>query len=225
MHNLRDNVFETNSSSSHSISLGERDIFDRNFRDEHLRSGIVSLRFTPGIYDDWFRFYTAENILVFLILSEIESYFFDDARYKRFEHLYAELNPVPGQEVDILPIMKEAFPVVTAAIEFLEEETGLQFRFMSDLPNVGKFDTGNLAAESGYLNDCSVLKRALFNSKSYVQTTPENAWALSPPTIPTDLGRDDIIEDYEEKKAELIENINSFTELMETIIKEKKSES
>ncbi len=224
---IRKSTYESNSSSSHSINVDSEDVFDRDFDATSIREGMIRLQFAAGNFQEWARYYRPENILTFLIISEIESSIFDK-NYKRFETQYALARSAHGDsEFDVLPIMRAAFENIDKGIAFLEEERGLRFELMANIDHACEFDSGNLAGESGYLNKPDVLKRALFNSKSYVQTTPENDFMLEPRNIPTDLGRDDIVEDYDEKLAKVRQNIDDFVEMLEDMKKkqdDKKSE-
>lgn len=178
---IRDHVFETNSSSSHSVTVAEGEMFDRTFDKAAIRSGVVVLQKPPSEYDEWFRFYKPENILTFLIVAEVEARQFPD-----WEKEGIEFPSGRTKDIDILPILCEHYPNVASAIEFLTTEYGLKFRMMMGPNDWGRFDTGDLGHIEGYLGDHELLKRVLFCSGSFVQTTEENGWPGE--TVPTDLG-------------------------------------
>jgi len=178
---IRDRVFETNSSSSHSVTVAEGEMFDRGFSKESVRNGVVTLRKPASEYDEWMRFYTPENILTFLIVAEVE------ARQFEISPLGAIQFPEDRQEeIDVLPVLCERYPNIASAMGFLSEEFGLKFRMMMDPDDPGYFDTGDLSFIEGYLGNHEKLAKVLFCSGSFVQTTEENGWPSE--TVPTDLG-------------------------------------
>jgi hypothetical protein len=177
---IRDRVFETNSSSSHSVTVAESEIFDRTFDKESIRAGVVTLRKPAWEYGEWFRFYKPENILTFLIIAEVEARQFEVWPDGSIEFEDRK------EDIDVLPVLCERYPNVKSAIEFLREEYGLEFRMMMEPRDTGSFDTGDLAHIEGYLGDRDLLRKALFCSGSFVQTTEENGWPDE--TVPTDLG-------------------------------------
>ncbi|NTF17679.1 hypothetical protein G6L37_04650 [Agrobacterium rubi] len=178
---VRDKVFETNSSSSHSVTVAEGEILDRGFDRKSIRNGIVTLEKPPCEYDEWKRFYKPENILTFLIVAEVEARQFEEAGRDRL-HFRAGRKG----KIDILPALCERYANVKAAIDFLGEEYGLSFRMMMEPDDEGFFDTGDLGFIEGYLGDPEKLRQVLFCSGSYVQTTEENGWHQE--TVPTDIG-------------------------------------
>jgi hypothetical protein len=178
---IRDKVFETNSSSSHSVTVAEGEMFDRGFSKESVRNGVVTLRKLTSEYDELMRFYTPENILTFLIVAEVEARQFDKSPLGTIQF------PEDRQEaIDVLPILCERYANIASAMGFLYEEFGLQFRMMMEPDDPGYFDTGDLAFIDGYLGNHEKLAKVLFCSGSYVQTTEENGWPYG--TVPTDLG-------------------------------------
>lgn len=178
---IRDRVFETNSSSSHSVTVAEGEMFDRTFDKAAIRSGVVVLRKPPAEYDEWFRFYKPENILTFLIVAEVEA-----RQFPNWESAGLDFPTARTKDIDILPILCERYPNVAAAIEFLTSEYGLKFEMLMGPNDHGEFDTGDLGHIDGYLGDRELLRKVLFCSGSFVQTTEENGWPDE--TVPTDLG-------------------------------------
>ena len=177
----RDQVFETNSSSSHSVTVAEGEMFDRSFDRQSIRKGVVTLNKPTGEYDEWKRFYKPENILTFLIVAEVEA-----RQFEGREGLPLSFRSGRKGRIDILPTLCEHYPNVKKAIDFLGEEYGLGFRMMMEPEDEGFFDTGDLDHQDGFLGDPEILRRVLFCSGSFVQTTEENGWPSE--TVPTDLG-------------------------------------
>lgn len=178
---IRDGVFETNSSSSHSVTVAESEIFTRMFDKDSIRDGVVTLRKPKWEYGEWFRFYKPENILAFLIVGEVEA--------RQFTHWpdgSIEFAQDRTEDVDVLPILCERYPNVRSAIDFLRSEYGLEFRMLMEPDDIGAFETGDLGHVEGYLADHETLTKVLFCEGSYVQTTEENGFPSE--TVPTDLG-------------------------------------
>lgn len=178
---IRDRVFETNSSSSHSVTVAEGEMFDRTFDKDSIRDGVVVLRKPEYEYGDWFRFYKPENILTFLIVSEVEA-----RQFPSWPDGILEWPENRTEDMDVLPRLCELYPNVASAISMLREEYGLEVRMMMGPKDEGLFDSGHLAFNDGYLGDPERLKKALFCSGSFVETTEENGWPGD--TVPTDLG-------------------------------------
>jgi hypothetical protein len=178
---IRDQVFETNSSSSHSVTVADSEVFDRTFEKSSIRDGVVVLRKPPYEYGEWLRFYKPENILTFLIVAEVEARQFPNWRQHTLDFPSGRT-----EDIDILPMLCEHYPNVASAISTLREECGLEFKMMMEPNDTGLFDTGDLGHIDGYLGDRDRLMRALFCSGSFVETTEENGWGGE--TVPTDLG-------------------------------------
>lgn len=179
--NIRGNVFETNSSSSHSVTVAKAEIFDRGFDKDALREGVVIMEKRDD-YDVSLRLYKPENILAFLISCEI-----DESAYPGSD-LWDALGLDTKSETDrnILPAIRRSYPAVDSAIAFLEEHTGAAFKLMIKPDDSGSFSTGNLSRIEGNLHNRGRLMKLLFNSRSFIELTEENGFAGE--EIDTDLG-------------------------------------
>jgi hypothetical protein len=208
---VRNATFESNSSSSHVLAVAESDVYDRPFELQIIRTGKVRIPNVSDICarDEWMRLYLPENILSFLIVSEIENAFIDSAISNLREAIAVTVTEVGNSEVDILPLIRGNFPVIDKAIAFLEEDTGLGFEFAMITGRPLEFETNNLAPEVGCLEDFGRLKRALFNKQSYVELQPENDLGLPPPQIETDIGGPYIVPDYEKRVADFEEGLRA----------------
>lgn len=181
MNQIRDRVFETNSSSSHSVTVSEEEIFDRSFDKEVLREGVLVLRKPRYEFDDWMRFYKPENILNFLIVGEVEA-----RQYADWQNAGSEFPSDRTADIDVIPILCEHYENVRAAVEFIREECGIEVRMMMEPGDPGHFETGDLGHIDGYLGNRDLLRRALFSSGSFVETIPENSFPAD--RVPTDVG-------------------------------------
>lgn len=187
---IRNSVYESNSSSSHSLSVAATENLDRFFDDAAVRNGVVNIRVDErGDYQNDFRYYLPENILGFLIAGEIEGdgHPIEPLNWHELGFSgYGEF-VIALQETDVLPILRQHYPAIEAGIAFLEEFTGLKFTMVISAGRPLIVDTGDLGYVTGYLADPSTLKRLLFNKESYVETTMENGWSHLP--IDSDIGR------------------------------------
>lgn len=204
------------------MAVAETDIFDRFFSAEAVREGKVTLRRPEAGYDRWFRFCKPENILTFIVLSEVESHI----HTREWETIVADLeNALPHsrlKDYDILPVLRWNLPVLDSAMSFLESEHGLSFELMLGKSDMFTefFETESLQSETGFLNRKPVLTRLLFNSMSYVQTMPNNEFGGIPRKMPTDLG-------YEVEVTNMTEHggwfdLEDTNNMLEAMIAEKK---
>lgn len=178
---IRDQVFETNSSSSHSVTVAPAEIYDRDFDKESLREGVVIMEKRYD-YDVNLRLYKPENILAFLIACEID----EEAFHGGELWTAMELGEQHEDDRDVLPAICGLYPKISAAIEYLRVHTGADFKLMMKPDDWGSFNTGNLSRIEGSLDNHKRLKRLLFNSRSFVGLTEENAFVGE--EIETDLG-------------------------------------
>jgi hypothetical protein len=195
---VRDCVYETNSSSSHSLSISADNIFDMNFSQAALRSGVIKLvvpvdEHGEAVHFDnvWHRYYKSENILLYMLIVAVGGKI--TARQA---------------EVDILPTLTHNYK---RARDLAEAPPSRYRKRLRDLLAWVKKGTGcrvelsfpvlpfpepvmsprSIAIESGMaecaqwlLKDHASLKSLVFSAKSYVETGYDNEQA--PYFIPTD---------------------------------------
>ena len=187
---IRDSAYETNSSSSHSLSVATGENLDRFFDEAAVRTGVVNIRMDErGDYQNDFRYYLPENILGFLIAGEIEgdAHPIEQPNWQEIGFSgYGEF-VIASKEIDVLPILRQHYSAIDAGISFLEQFTGLRFTLVIGAGRPLIVETGDLGYMNGYLADQPTLKRLLFNKESYVETTMENGWRHLP--IDSDIGR------------------------------------
>lgn len=188
--NVRNATFESNSSSSHAVVIAPTDIFDRYFSVEVVRNGVVNIvQEESGDYESHFRYYRPENILGFLIAGLLErgpsEAEVSDLRSLGFSGYDDWLTA--SREVDVLPILQSHHAKLDAAIKMLEDHTGMTFTMIVEPGKVLITGTGALGYMDTYFDNLSALKRLLFNSRSYVETTFENGWTGVP--VDSDMGR------------------------------------
>lgn len=194
---VRDCVYETNSSSSHSLSISDDNIFDMNFSQRALRSGVIKL-VVPVDEDgdavhfenEWRRFYTPENILLYVLLVAAGG------------KITAN---VP--EVDVLPTLTHNYKRVRDLasapksryrkrlrdlLVWFKQETGCRVELSfpvsacvsAPAPRSICIGSDQASRAEWLLKDQVALKSLIFSSNSYVETGYDNE--QPPYFIPTD---------------------------------------
>lgn len=194
---VRDCCYETNSSSSHSLSIADDNIFDMNFSQETLRSGVIKL--VVPVDDDgdpvhfeseWRRFYKPENILLYALLvaaggkitanvPEVDVLPTLTHNYKRFRDLASAPKSRYRKRLRDL-------------LAWVKQETGCRVELafptpVSDLASAQRsicIGSDQASSAEWLLKDQVALKSLIFSSKSYVETGYDNEQA--PYFIPTD---------------------------------------
>lgn len=190
---VRDNVFETNSSSSHALSLGTGDILNKNFSDECLRAGEIVLDGNTHHYfsENRFRFYKPENLLAYLIATQIEGS--PDIDFKNKTEPY-----------DAIPIMREQYPAIDALIAIIEDHTGCKIKIMVDAGKFPWFDYDNEASVNFDMTDSKSVKQLLFHEDSYLETrSRDEDYDDLPEYTDTDMGEESTVYPGERRRSEL----------------------
>lgn len=161
---VREQVFETNSSSSHSLTLSPDKVTSATFSPKVLRKGVFIL--TMDDYGwEWKKYYTLENKLRYLytqLFWEREFQFFSP------EEATAEL--------------RRDEPRFDLLCRVVQEHTGVEL--LVDPEVKGAIDHQSCGVGLELFEDEETLKNFLFNENAYVQTGNDN----SPPgwKMPTD---------------------------------------
>jgi hypothetical protein len=174
---VRDAAYETNSSSAHSLTMAEGDIFDRTFAQSELRSGLLCLQYPtvdyPGfsVYGlDWFRYYKPENILLYLLTQAAGGRIVEEGDLGSLvKHLAADSSRVR----DFLAVVRSE----TKCDVVFDGDSWTDF---GDLV----IDHESLGLGLDVLTDPGKLRHLLFGRESYVQTGGD----LPPLYINTDSG-------------------------------------
>lgn len=195
---VRDCCYETNSSSSHSLSISADNVFDMNFSQHALRSGVIKL-VVPVDEDGeavhfenaWKRFYTPENILLYMLVSaadgKVTARVPDVDILPTLTHNYKR-----DRDLAIAP-RSRARKRLRDLLAWVKEETGcrVELSFPSHpeacpAPTPRSICIGSDQATSAQrlIKDHTALKSLIFNSNSYVETGYDNE--MAPYFIPTD---------------------------------------
>lgn len=168
---IRSSVFETNSSSSHSLTLGTGNLVATPFSPEMLRAGEVPLR--PGEYGwEWRRYYTAREKLGYLLTQVTDG----------------------KVEVDT-EALRESNPFFAQLYDVVKDHTGC--RLVVE-PGQGSIDHQSARAEGAVgmklFDDTDKLRAFLFDDTAYLETGNDN----NPPpwTISSDIGQREYFSKY-----------------------------
>lgn len=166
MQNIRKAVFETNSSSSHSLTMGAGDLVEAPFPREILRQGFVEL--SAGEFGwEWFRYYTPLNKLTYLFTQITDG-------------------QVPGSIDALCEVSAEA----AMLREVVKEYSGCDLRL---LKSEGYIDhqsaRGDGATGLKLFRDKDTLKAFVFGASSCIQTGNDNSGPDK--YIQTDRGKED----------------------------------
>ena len=164
---IRKSVFETNSSSSHSLTLSQGDLVALPFDKGTLRSGIAEVRVADYGWE-WARYYNLANKLSYLLTQITGGNGLDhaeeDAAQKTRDMIAAE-------------------PRLEQLRRIVKDYTGCELRFM---PSTGYIDHDSEGLGMGLFQDEAELRGLLFGADSYIETSNDNTEA--PWQIETDRG-------------------------------------
>lgn len=151
---IRKGVFETNSSSSHSLTLSDGDIVPAPLPAEVLRAGV--LRLNQGNYGwDWHRFYTPAGKASYLLTQALLD------------------TPVEaGSDEERTRRLREASPAVEQLCRVIEAHTGVRVLIGARSGSVDHQSVG-LGADLHFEGDAA-LAQFLFDANSFVQTGNDN---------------------------------------------------
>ena len=177
---IRDHVFETNSSSSHALSLGTGDFFTKNFSPDSIRAGEIVIDGNSHNYfgDDRFRYYKPENLVAYLFATEIGG-------CPNIDH--SEMS----EPYDAVPFIRDQFDKIDKMISIIEEHTGCTVKVMVDAFKFPWFDYDDEATVSFDMTDPTLVKQLLFNEKSYLETRSRDEDQLYlPEYTDSDMGKE-----------------------------------
>lgn len=158
-HQIRHNVFETNSSSSHSLTMSEGDVVALPFSKDILRDGTLSL--SIGEYGwEWFRYYTTEGKAAYLLTQVVTD--------------------TEGRSTSEL---REAYAEIDMLCKVIKDHTGVDVRI---LESNGYIDHDSEGVGRELFRDENKLKHFLFSDTSFIETSNDND--QPPKMISTDKG-------------------------------------
>lgn len=156
---VRDQVFETNSSSTHSLTLVPDEILDFSIDPKALRSGELVIH--PGEYGwNWHRYYRMENKLAYL-LTQVAG-----------QHL----NDMTVGD-DLADRLKDLYDEARFLIETVEEATACKIRIegANGASSISAYvDGASYGIGTDLIYNKDALLSFLFSKKSYIQTGNDN---------------------------------------------------
>ncbi|MNU37259.1 hypothetical protein D3C71_259120 [compost metagenome] len=192
---IRDAVFETNSSSSHSVTVAAEEMRDFNLDKETIREGVLKAQVFPDGYGwQWIRFYKPENVLAYLL-------------YQAMPMEMRRDDPAVG--VDLAEKVKES-PRARHIIETVEKATGLRVEYVFPEVEGSHFyvdhESGGNGMEFASAGREDELLRLIFGRNSYIEMGNDNSQAGE--YIQSDIG--DILSCQEKMLDEPIDGEASF---------------
>jgi hypothetical protein len=163
---VRNSVFETNSSSSHSVTISQDELADLKVAKSILREGVIKAKL-QGFGWEWERFYSPGVKIAYLIAQMAPA----EAR---------------GAGKDVTSMVRRN-DRVGALLDLIEKKTGCRVEVIGARdPYV---DHNSVGTGIELLEDQDQLLKFIFGERSFLETGNDNS---SPPrTIKTDLGGDE----------------------------------
>jgi len=156
---VRGKVFETNSSSSHSVTVSGEEVADFGLSQDELREGVIRIRQDDGFHWGWKRFHDTHSKIAYLLLQTAGGYF-------------EEAEP----DVDLIPSLVEGSEQARELVDVVLEATGCRVEFYVD----GWVSIDSRSRDMGVgldlFGDPWTLKQFLFSKDSYVQTGNDNEY-------------------------------------------------
>ena len=163
----RNAVFETNSSSSHSLTLDTQELVPLPFPKNVLRDGVITVPLGEFGWE-WRVLCTTEGKLSYLLTQLLGS------QYGTADN---------DDEVAWTEYLREQSPSVDTLCRVVESYTGCKLYVK---PSSGYVDHDSVGVGTSVLSNDDDIKHFLFNPKSYIRLGNDND--SPPPRIPTDSG-------------------------------------
>jgi len=205
--NVRNAVFETNSSSSHSVTVTNDEIVETGLSKDTLRKGVIEVR-PHGFGWEWKRYYTPEEKIGYLLAQRCADF----------------ISSSPEGE-DCADRLKDRFDQARELLEAVEEVSGCRVAvYPPEDQDYG--DSVYVDHEShgvGYelFGSRKRLAHFVLSKSSYVQTGNDNG--AGPELIPTDRGTSEELHPY--NYASDCDHDGAFTLWTDSMTKNVKFES
>lgn len=187
-------TFETNSSSSHSLTITHGELIEQPFSQQELRDGAIHVY--VGEYGwEWYRYYSAREKINYLITD----IFSPHGSFTGDENDFNYLN-----DEDRTKELRNQFPNFDMICKVVEDFTGCSI--IVDSFNNGYIDHDSVGTSHDAFASEDALKDFLFGKTSYLETGNDNSgpgW-----TIDSDKGREDVfINNYAEVPENAVEHV------------------
>lgn len=151
---IRDKVFETNSSSSHSVTVSGKEVAHFGLSKAELRSGVIRINQYNGFGWEEETFNDTKSKIAYLLINAAGG------------HLG------PGSN-DLVPDLKETRWKARKLIDFVEEVTGCTLEFYAK--DYVCVDSESAHVGMDLLDDPDRLRQFLFSDGSYIMTGKDNS--------------------------------------------------
>ena len=169
---VRSCCFESNSSSTHSVSVGEGEMMDDfGLSKETLRRGVIEVRLGSDYGWDWNRYYHPDEKLAYLLTT---------AARRCAGRLGSG---------DVTATLRGS-SMAARVFSVVRRVTGCEVRVFAD--GLGEIDHASIGVGPEVSQDEDILARFLFAQGSYLQTGNDNS--LPPHEIATDRGSERFVE-------------------------------
>lgn len=155
MQQVRQSVFETNSSSSHSLTLSQDNLVDLPLSALTLRRGTLSLQLSDYGWE-WHRYYTPEEKANYLLTAAWGGGCAPD-----------------GSEESAVQAMREENPRVDMLCRVIEEHTGVKVLVVPGCS--GYVDHQSVGVGLPLFESEDLLKQFLFSKDAFIQTGNDNS--------------------------------------------------
>ncbi len=160
MHKIRKSVFETNSSSSHSLTLSSNELAAQPFSKDVLRSGSVTAY--KGDYGwEWYRYYSAQAKLNYLLTQ-----------------LFSDDIPM-GDPHEVTRELREEDARFDMMCRVVKEHTGVDVLVAPG--STGYIDHDSVGVGLDAFGSEDKLRSLLFSEENYIETGNDNsgpAWSI-----------------------------------------------
>lgn len=181
--NIRNSVFETNSSSSHAVNVDPAETYDFSIDKESLRNGVLRVELR-SFGQKWERFRTTENKVAYLAAQLCANLLNDQPRGSDVRRIVKK--NARGER--LIAVLENT---LGCKVELIRPDTSSSFAIYVDHESIG------IGME--VFNSDEELKTFLFSKNSYVTTGNDN---VQPPfNIENDLGE---TEEYHEFRYERV---------------------
>lgn len=172
---IRDAVFETNSSSTHSVTIDRDEVVDIALARETLRDGVIRVVIPDSGYGwEWCRYYRPENKIAYMLMQFHGGY------------LHGDMDRLADNDDHAAAIREDSR--CDWFLSMIEKATGCRVeitRRSEDSLSYG-IDHQSVGNDMEKIEEAEDILRLVFGSKSYIETGNDNS---SPPEkIDTDLG-------------------------------------
>lgn len=158
---IRKSVFETNSSSSHSLTVAKGDVHQTPFSKAQLRAGVVTIGL--GDYNwEWYRYYSPVNKLQYLLTQALLG-----------SGSYGGAAIPEGDAVEVTRELCEDNARVARLCEVVKAHTGCTLLVQPG--STGGIDHESVGNGMELFSSAEELSQFIFSAESYIETGNDNS--------------------------------------------------